>query len=1271
MLRSCCGFQSTALVLLAAILILVSAGSVVGQSLLFRDDFEDGNADGWTEKTPYNWQISTDDGQTSYHMWSSGLSGNTQQLNEWSIYQNQVFDDITMHVKARSPEDLSANPLADYAVIFHYQDDDNYYFAFFNSSANETFLMKRVNGIETILATHPNPTIVTNDYVSLAVVTLNGEIRIKANEQEIFKVTDTTFLSGKVGLGARNDAVYFADVTISENVADSQDFIDDFNDNILDGWTAFNTPRWSTKFYGDSYRLFLNTTQYSSPTEHDLGEVIVVDTLTVSDFSFECDLKSTEPSSNSGADLAVVFGYQDSQNYYYVLFNRTSGNTVFRRLQSGIAYDIDSYSGSTLPDNTTWHHVSITRQNGNVDVLYDGQSILQGSDLTFTDGQIGVGSKNDAGYFDNIVVNYSSSTQPSTVQLTFNQIDAAVFPTIDCYVTVADDQNNPILGLDENNFQLFEDQVQQAPITVTSLSNAGEPVSVALVLDRSGSMSGSPMDDAKDAANYFVDQMASNDKGCIVSFDGDITVDQTFTTDKNALHTAINGLVAGGGTYLYDAVVEAVNQCNTQSGRKAIISLTDGQSGVYHYNLDDCILAAQAAGLPVYTIGLGNGIDRTSLQRLADETGGQYFEAPTSSDLEYIYQLISQQIQNQYKITYTTSNPACDGTVRDVQIIVNYQNESDDKNKTYVAPTSCANIPLLPTSPSPEVLPGTSVWVDIHIGSASQPVTDLFGVSFVLNYEDTQYLDVVTPYDDNVIAGPLMGNSNDIVLFRDVDDANGAVSMGVTRKSGTGGVNGYGSVARVQFTFLDSAPCDQVFTFSLTEVSVINSAGAAIAVQPDILEITVTCCVTVWPGDTNNDGVVDVADVLPLGVYFAQTGPQRANAPDNTWTPQSCCPAWNPVAASYADSDGNGKVNQADVFAIGLNYGNTHALAKKKTTWHRLAKAGATANLSLAPIGTGRPNDPYCVIVHIENASDLLGVSYEIVAVENSEYVIFDSLHYSGFLGDDLISYDEINNGSHKVSIGQTRKTEDGGVDGAGELNHIYYHLTEDAPVPFDVSFVFQKVTGNDSQGNPIEFTVEDANVNVAVELTQFVAQATGKGVELRWTTASETNNLGFAVERRAAASQDMWTEVAFINGQGTTTDEHDYIYFDENVSSGTWEYRLKDVSFSGDVNYSQSVGVTVHVIAHYELKQNYPNPFNPETSIQYALPEETHVTLEIYDIRGTLMKKLVDSMQPAGDYSVSWDATDLNDRPAPSGIYLYRLSTTDYSASRRMILLR
>lgn len=85
-----------------------------------------------------------------------------------------------------------------------------------------------------------------------------------------------------------------------------------------------------------------------------------------------------------------------------------------------------------------------------------------------------------------------------------------------------------------------------------------------------------------------------------------------------------------------------------------------------------------------------------------------------------------------------------------------------------------------------------------------------------------------------------------------------------------------------------------------------------------------------------------------------------------------------------------------------------------------------------------------------------------------------------------------------------------------------------------------------------------------------------------------------------------------------------------------------------------------------YSLEQNYPNPFNPVTSIKFGLPEQSSVKLIIYDALGREVKALIDSELKAGNYSVDWNAAD-----SPSGVYFYRLITTDYSETRKMILIK
>ena len=85
-----------------------------------------------------------------------------------------------------------------------------------------------------------------------------------------------------------------------------------------------------------------------------------------------------------------------------------------------------------------------------------------------------------------------------------------------------------------------------------------------------------------------------------------------------------------------------------------------------------------------------------------------------------------------------------------------------------------------------------------------------------------------------------------------------------------------------------------------------------------------------------------------------------------------------------------------------------------------------------------------------------------------------------------------------------------------------------------------------------------------------------------------------------------------------------------------------------------------------FELYQNYPNPFNPATKIQYAIPENSHVKLTVFNILGSTVQELVNEKRSAGNYSVTWDASNL-----PSGVYLYRIQTNTFNSTKKMLLLK
>ena len=186
----------------------------------------------------------------------------------------------------------------------------------------------------------------------------------------------------------------------------------------------------------------------------------------------------------------------------------------------------------------------------------------------------------------------------------------------------------------------------------------------------------------------------------------------------------------------------------------------------------------------------------------------------------------------------------------------------------------------------------------------------------------------------------------------------------------------------------------------------------------------------------------------------------------------------------------------------------------------------------------------------------------------------------------------------------------------------------------------------------------------VPVELTSFIANVDNDIVTLKWSTATETNNLGFEVLR--SRDNQNWNSLVIINGNGTTTLRHDYQYMDIVEIAGCYYYKLKQIDYNGDFNYSNIIEVNVNIPIGFELLQNFPNPFNSSSTIRYQLPKDDFVNLIVYDVLGKEVKTLIEENENAGYYSVLLNADDLS-----SGIYFYKLTTSTYNSTKKFILLK
>ncbi len=208
------------------------------------------------------------------------------------------------------------------------------------------------------------------------------------------------------------------------------------------------------------------------------------------------------------------------------------------------------------------------------------------------------------------------------------------------------------------------------------------------------------------------------------------------------------------------------------------------------------------------------------------------------------------------------------------------------------------------------------------------------------------------------------------------------------------------------------------------------------------------------------------------------------------------------------------------------------------------------------------------------------------------------------------------------------------------------------------------------------DWTMGSASNPLPIQLGSFTGVALSNGhVRLNWMTLSELNNYGFEVQRSTEAATGYETiPNSFVQGHGTTTEPQYYTYTDVTSTPGSWYYRLKQYDLDATVHYTEGIQIDIltgvgdaeTIPVAFEVSQNYPNPFNPSTSIKFALPERTHVTLRVYNLLGKEVATLVNGDFSAGRHDVQWNASDV-----ASGVYMYRIQAGNFVETRKLTLIK
>ncbi len=269
------------------------------------------------------------------------------------------------------------------------------------------------------------------------------------------------------------------------------------------------------------------------------------------------------------------------------------------------------------------------------------------------------------------------------------------WPTIELYVSVGCN-GNPAYNMTKQDFRIFENGAEVTNFTITCPDpTLRAALSVALVFDASGSMTGAGQAGAKQAGHAFVDMMDGLiDEAAVLWFSSVVTIQQQMTTNKPMLHSAVDNIPAGGATAVWDGgyagLLEIIN--NGTNPNRGVILLTDGGDNSSTRQPAEIIALANREKIRVFTIGLGSSINSVELELIAQLTGGKYYQTPNAGQLSAIYQEISTILFQSFQECVITYDRGCaDGMLRTVELSLNnFCGGSDTKTKTYRAPLDSA-----------------------------------------------------------------------------------------------------------------------------------------------------------------------------------------------------------------------------------------------------------------------------------------------------------------------------------------------------------------------------------------------------------------------------------------------------------------------------------------------------------------------------------------------------------------------------------------------------
>lgn len=228
---------------------------------------------------------------------------------------------------------------------------------------------------------------------------------------------------------------------------------------------------------------------------------------------------------------------------------------------------------------------------------------------------------------------------------------------VEVYASVTDAAGEPVIGLQQSDFIVAEDG---QPQRVTTFAAGEFPLAIALGVDRSWSMAGEKLANAKTAARSFLGLLEPGDRSMVVAISADAEVIAPLSTDRSAQVRAIEQVDPWSTTALHDAIVASLNRLEPEAGRQALVLFSDGADRYSTAKPDAVLARARRSNALVYPIAFGK-TRPPFLAELAVLTGGRSFLLRDTRELPKTLAAIARELRHQYLLGYTPARPIVAG----------------------------------------------------------------------------------------------------------------------------------------------------------------------------------------------------------------------------------------------------------------------------------------------------------------------------------------------------------------------------------------------------------------------------------------------------------------------------------------------------------------------------------------------------------------------------------------------------------------------------------